>query len=338
MKAFVLAAGAGTRLRPLTSNIPKPMVPILGRPALFYTLNNLKRFGFNNIRINLYHCPEVITGYFKNQDMGISLSYSPEKKLMGTAGAIKKNESFFDDTFIVMSGDGLTDINLEKALFFHKKNKSMATIVLKKIESKFEYGITVTDKKGKIKSFIEKPYWSDIFTNTVNTGIYIFEPEIFKFIPKNKFFDFSMDLFPVLLRNKKHIYGYIMDEYWTDIGNINQYKNAVFDILDGKVSIPVFLPKKRNKYISPKAVVGKNVKIKGPCFIDDNVIIKKNTIIDPYSVISKNSIIGENVRMEKTIVWGRSNVGDNVNLNNTIIGYKTNIHKDMNLFDSIMMS
>lgn len=338
MKAFVLAAGAGTRLRPLTSNIPKPMVPILGRPALFYTLNNLKNYGFNDICINLYHCPEVITDYFNKNDMGISLNYSPEKKLMGTAGAVKKKESFFDDTFVVMSGDGLTDIDLEKALAFHKKNKSLATVVLKKIESRFDYGITVTDKKGKIKTFIEKPYWGDIFTNTVNTGIYIFEPEIFKFIPKNKFFDFSIDLFPLLLKKQKNIFGYIMDEYWTDIGNINEYKNGIFDILDEKVSILVPLAKKGNKYISPKAVIDTSVKIKGPCFIDDNVIIKKNTVIAPYSVISRGCVLGENVRIGKTIVWAKSNIGDNVSLDNTVIGYKTDIHKGINLFDSIMMS
>ena len=337
MKAFVLAAGAGTRLRPLTSNIPKPMVPILGRPALYYTLNNLKKYGFKDICINLFHCPEVISAYFNKKETGLTLKYSLEKKLMGTAGAVKKNEMFFDDTFVVMSGDGLTDINLNKALDFHKKNKSLATIVLKKIEARLDYGLTVTDKKGRIKTFIEKPCWGDIFTNTVNTGIYIFEPEIFKFMPKNKFFDFSMDLFPLLLKNNKRIYGYVTDEYWTDIGNINEYKKGIFDILDGKVSIPVYVPKKGDKYISPDAVIDKSVKIKGPCFIDANVVIRKNSVIEPYSVLSSGCVVGENVLIEKSVIWAKSRIGNNVCLSNTVIGNKTNIHKGINLFDSIMM-
>lgn len=338
MKAFVLAAGAGTRLRPLTSNLPKPMVPILGHPALYYTLENLKKNGFKEIYINLFYRPKAITKYFNKENLGLSLYYSYEKKLLGTAGAVKKNEKVFDETFVVMSGDGLTDINLKKALAFHKKNKSVATIVLKKIDARFEYGITVTDKSGKIKSFIEKPKWGDIFTNTVNTGIYIFEPEIFDFIPKKKFFDFSMDLFPLLLKNKKRIYGYIMDEYWTDIGNIYEYKKGVFDILDGKLNIDISSGKKTKKIISKSAKIDKSVKIYGPCFIDENVVIGKNSIIRPYSVISKNCILGKDVEVEKTIIWRDSKIGNNVSLSDTIIGNNAQIHKGINLFDSIMMS
>jgi mannose-1-phosphate guanylyltransferase/phosphomannomutase len=233
MKAFVLAAGAGTRLKPLTLEIPKPMVPILGKPALYHTFSNLIKYGFYDICVNLYHRPEAITGYFQNKDRHLhgTLTYSLEKKLMGTAGAVKNQEKFFDDTFVVMSGDGLSDIDLSKAYAFHKKKKALATIVLKKIDARFEYGITVAAKDGKIKTFIEKPLWGDFFSDTVNTGIYIFEPEIFKYIPKNKFFDFSMDLFPLLMKNKKPLFGYVMDEYWTDIGNIYEYKKGIFDAL-----------------------------------------------------------------------------------------------------------
>ncbi|MDR3113155.1 MAG: nucleotidyltransferase family protein, partial [Endomicrobium sp.] len=219
MKAFVLAAGAGTRLRPLTSDIPKPMVPVLGRPALYHTLINLKKNGFDDVCVNLFYKSEVITQYLKNKDLGVKLTFSLEKELLGTAGAVKKNESFFDDTFCVMSGDGLSDVNLREILKFHKKRKAIATIALKNVDERFEYGVTVTNKEGRVKSFVEKPYWRDVFKSAVNTGIYFFEPEIFNYIPKNKFYDFWKDLFPLLLKNGKRVFGRVFDEYWTDIGN-----------------------------------------------------------------------------------------------------------------------
>ncbi|MCL2799793.1 MAG: NDP-sugar synthase [Endomicrobia bacterium] len=330
MKAFVLAAGAGTRLRPLTHDIPKPMIPIVGKPALHHTFGNLRKYGFKDVCVNLYHCPDVIVNYFKNNNADINIKYSIEDKLLGTAGAIKKQEKFFNDTFIVMSGDGLTDINLKKALEFHKKKKSIATIVLKEIDARFEYGITLTDKNGKVKSFVEKPKWKDVFADTVNTGIYIFEPEIFKYIPQDKFFDFSMDLFPLLLKNKKSIYGYVMEEYWTDIGNILEYKKGVFDALDGKVKINM-------SSLTDKNLFGKNVKIKEPCFIGENVKIGKNVIINPYSVISENCEIGDGAVLEKTIVWSGSKVGKNARLFNTIVGHAGAIPEGIALFDSIIM-
>jgi Nucleoside-diphosphate-sugar pyrophosphorylase involved in lipopolysaccharide biosynthesis/translation initiation factor 2B, gamma/epsilon subunits (eIF-2Bgamma/eIF-2Bepsilon) len=338
MKAFVLAAGAGTRLRPLTSDMPKPMVPILGKPGLYHTLENLKKYGFTDVCVNLYHQPDYITQYFKDKDMGINLTYSIEKKLLGTAGAVKKKESFFNETFVVMSGDGLTDIDLKKVLEFHKKKRAQVTIVLKKVDTKLEYGVTLTDKSGKVKKFVEKPKWSDIFADTINTGIYIFEPEILEHIPKNKFFDFSIDLFPLLLKKNKRIYGYVMDEYWTDIGNILEYKKGVFDALEGKVKIGMPCCKKGNSYISKNAIIDKSVKIKGPCYIGDNVFIDKNVTINSYSVISKNVKIEEDAVVEKTIIWENSHIGKRSKLNNTIVGYKGKIPAGIVLFDSIIMS
>ncbi|MDR2426238.1 MAG: NDP-sugar synthase [Endomicrobium sp.] len=338
MKAFVLAAGAGTRLRPLTHDIPKPMIPILGKPALYHTLNNLGKYGFDNVCINLFHCPDCITDYFKNNYMDIKLSYSLEKKLLGTAGAIKKQEKFLDETFTVMSGDGLTDINLEKVLAFHKKKKALATIVLKKTDIRLEYGIVVTDKTSRVKKFVEKPKWSDIFADMVNTGIYIFEPEILKYVPENKFFDFSVDLFPLLLKNKKKVFAYPMEEYWTDIGNILEYKKGVFDALDGKVKINVSGCKKQGSYISKYARIDESAKIKWPCFIDDNAYIGRNVIINPYSVISQNVRIEDNAAIKSSVIWEGSRIGNGAKLSNTIVGYKGRIPDGIMLFDSIIMS
>jgi mannose-1-phosphate guanylyltransferase/phosphomannomutase len=337
MKAFVLAAGVGTRLRPLTSNIPKPMIPILDKPVLHYTFSNLWKYGFTDACVNTYYMSDIITDYFGKNKTGIRIEFSKEKTLLGTAGAIKKKEDFFDDTFVVMSGDGFSDVNLKKVLEFHKKKKSLATIVLKKVLSRFEYGIAVTNKSGEIKKFVEKPSWSDVFNDEVNTGIYVFEPEIFNYIPKDTFFDFSMDLFPLMMKKGKKIFGYLMDEYWTDIGNIFEYKKGVFDVLDGKLNLDLGLINASGKYISKTAKIDKSVKINGPCFIGDNVTIEEKSVIKPYSVISDNVKIGKNTVIERTIIWENSIVGISAEIINSIISSNASIPAGISLFDSIMM-
>ncbi|MDR1474646.1 MAG: NDP-sugar synthase [Endomicrobium sp.] len=337
MKAFVLAAGLGTRLRPLTANIPKPMIPVLDKPALYHTFSNLWKHGFTDACVNTYYMSNVITDYFEKNKPDINLEFSKEKTLLGTAGAIKKKENFFDDTFVVMSGDGLSDINLKKVIEFHKNKKSLATIALKKISSRFEYGIAITNKSGEIKKFVEKPSWRDVFNDEVNTGIYVFEPEIFNYIPKDTFFDFSMDLFPLLMKKGKKIFGYLMDEYWTDIGNIFEYKRGVFDALDGSLKLNLGLINNNGKYISVSAKIDKSVRIEGPCFISDNVSIKENSIIKPYSVISRNVRIGKNTVIDRTIIWGNSTVGIGAELINSVLSSNTLIPAGVSLYDSIIM-
>lgn len=337
MKAFVLAAGLGKRLRPLTNDVPKPMICVLNKPVIMHTLENLKKYGFDDVYINLFYRPEKIIDYLNSQNLKMKIKFSEETTLLGTAGAIKNRENFFDDTFVVMSGDGLSDINLKKALDFHKKKKALATIVLKEIDKNFDYGIVLKNKNSKICAFYEKPSWKDVFANTTNTGIYIFEPEIFKYIPKDTFFDFGKDLFPLLLKNKKDIFAYTMKEYWTDIGNIEEYRRGVFDALDGKINVGNISNILQNVYISDKAHIAKSVKIYGPCFIDDDVKIEKNTIIKPYSVISKGVKIGKNCQIEKTIIWQNSKIQKNVTLSNSVVGQNVLIQKNINLYDSILM-
>jgi mannose-1-phosphate guanylyltransferase/phosphomannomutase len=203
--------------------------------------------------------------------------------------------------------------------------------------SRFEYGIAVTNKSGEIKKFVEKPSWSDVFNDEVNTGVYVFEPEIFNYIPKDTFFDFSMDLFPLLMKKGKKIFGYLMDEYWTDIGNIFEYKKGVFDVLDGKLNLDLGLINASGKYISKTAKIDKRVKINGPCFIGDNVTIEEKSVIKPYSVISDNVKIGKNTVIERTIIWEHSIVGISTEIINSIISSNASIPAGISLFDSIMM-
>jgi mannose-1-phosphate guanylyltransferase/phosphomannomutase len=233
-----------------------------------------------------------------------------------------------------MSGDGLSDVNLREILKFHKKSKALATIALKNVDERFEYGVTVTDKKGKVKSFIEKPYWRDVFKSAVNTGIYFFEPEIFNYIPKNKFYDFGKDLFPWLLKNNKRVFGCVFDGYWTDIGNICEYKKGVFDALSGKVKLHNAFA----KYISKTAIIDKTARISRPCFIDDGVKIGKNAVIKPYSVLSKNAKVKDCAEISKSIIWEGAIVGKNTKTDNTVVGCNAKIPDNIILFDSILIT
>jgi mannose-1-phosphate guanylyltransferase/phosphomannomutase len=340
MKAFIMAAGAGTRLRPLTYEIPKPMVPVVNKPTIEHTLDNLKRHGILQVAMNLNYRPETIRSYFGDgKKFGMKITYSNEKKLMGTAGGVKKMEKFFDSTFVVMSGDGLTDIDITKAVKFHKQHKAMATMALKAIDAKFDYGVTITDKSGRISKFIEKPRWSDVFANTVNTGIYIFEPEIFEYIPKNTFYDFGMNVWPKLLKNKQRIFGYVMDEYWTDVGNLAEYRKGVADALDCKLTVRI-----PGEQVSPGIWIGKGTKIqkgavlKAPCVIGSGCFIGKSAIIDEYTTIGNNSRIGEKARISNSILWERVRVEKNVRLTNCIIGHSAKVSEDISVFDGAVIN
>ena len=324
MKAFILAAGAGTRLRPLTFECPKPMIPLLNKPVIEHTINNLKKHNINSIVMNLHTLPKVITDYFGDgKKFGMDIKYSYEETLLGTAGGLKKCKKFFDSTFVVMSGDGLTDIDLTSAISFHKKKKSLATMVLKSIETKFAYGITLTDRFNRIVNFVEKPTWGSVFSDTVNTGIYIFEPEIFKYIPDG-FYDFGKNLWPKLLKLKKPIYAYVMNEHWTDIGNIEEYKKGVNDALFGKVSVVISGKKIKNTetVTGVNCKIDKSVKFIGKSLIGNNCNIGKNVVIDNGTVIGDNVTIQDDAVIKDSIIWNNIVIGKNSRLYSSIIGTK----------------
>lgn len=324
MKAFILAAGAGTRLRPLTYECPKPMIPLLNKPVIEHTINNLKKHNVDSVVMNLHTLPEMITDYFGNgKNFGIDINYSLEETLLGTAGGLKKCKKFFDSTFIVMSGDGLSNIDLTSAIAFHKKKKSLATMVLKKIETKFSYGITLTDRANRIVDFVEKPTWGSVFSDTVNTGIYIFEPEIFKYIPDG-FFDFGKDLWPKLLKLKKPIYAYLMNGYWTDIGNIEEYKKGVKDALFGKLSINIDGKKfgRSEVFVDKNCKIDKTVKFIGKSVIGKNCKIGKNVVIDCGTVIGNNVVIQDDAIIKDSVIWDNVTIGKHARLYSSIINIK----------------
>jgi NDP-sugar pyrophosphorylase family protein len=241
LKAVVMAGGKGTRLRPLTCDRPKPMVPVVNRPMLEHVIDLLKLHGFSDIFATLYYMPEVIQDYFGQGDrLGVSMHYAIEDTPLGTAGSVKACEHYLDSTFLVISGDALTDINLGEAVEFHKAKGAIATIVLTHVTSPLEYGVVITDDDGRITRFLEKPSWSEVFSDTVNTGIYVLEPEALRLFDAGVQFDFSKNLFPLILKKGLPLFGYVADGYWSDVGNIEQYRQTHYDILQGlaQVNIP----------------------------------------------------------------------------------------------------
>ena len=338
MKAFILAAGAGTRLRPLTFECPKPMIPLLNKPVMEHTINNLKKHNIESVVMNLHTLPEMITDYFGDgKKFGMDINYSMEETLLGTAGGLKKCKKFFDSTFVVMSGDGLSDIDLTAAVAFHKKKKALATMVLKRIETKFPYGITLTDRFNRIVNFIEKPSWGSFFSDTVNTGIYIFEPEIFKYI-SDGFYDFGKDLWPKLLRLKKPIYAYLMNEYWTDIGNIEEYKQGMKDALFGKISVKINGKKLKNAetVADTDCKIDKTVKFIGKSVIGKNCKIGKNVVIDNGTVIGDNVKIQDDVIIKDSIIWSNTVIGKKAKLCSSIIG--TTVPSKLSVYNGLLFN
>lgn len=240
MKGMIMAAGVGTRLYPLTKDVPKPMVPIAGKPLMEHIINLLRNHGITQLVANLHYLPDEIQNYFgEGSEFGVNLKYTFEPDLMGTAGGVKNNQDFLDDTFIVVSGDALTDINLGAFMRFHKEKGAIATIALKPMEEVERFGVVITNAEGRIINFQEKPQKEEALSNLVNTGIYIFEPEIFNHIPPGEFYDFGKNLFPRLALEGASFCGYITEDYWCDVGSLESYSQAQKDVEQGKVKLYV---------------------------------------------------------------------------------------------------
>ena len=238
MKAVILAGGFGTRLRPLTINLPKPMVPFANRPMMLHIVGLLKKHGFDDLVVILYHQPDAIRGYFGDgSDFGVKIEYVTSQEDLGTAGAVGLARASLQETFLVIAADIVTDIDLTKAVQYHREHKAAATITLSRVEDPLEYGIVITDPEGHVVRFLEKPSWGEVFSDTVNTGIYVLEPSVWDDIPEDKEVDFSKNLFPALLAHNQPLYGYIAPGYWRDVGNIREYKHAHGDLLKGKVDL-----------------------------------------------------------------------------------------------------
>lgn len=319
MKAVVLAGGEGTRLRPLSVNCPKPMVSLFEKPVLEHTLRHLKNNGITEIILTLQTLPHMVTDYFGNGDeFGVSITNVIEETPLGTAGSVRACSKELDhQPFIVISGDGVCDFDFNEALNFHKSNGALVTILLSRQQTPQAYGLVMTDSSGKVTRFIEKPSWGQVFTDTVNTGIYIINPEALAFVPHNTPFDFAKDLFPKLLQNGKAIYGYTANGYWCDIGDTAAYLKCAFDVLDG--SIRLGLPSGAvGRGVWSNSPIPNDTIITPPCYIGSDVLIGHGVRLGPYAIINSGAICGNSSVIERSYIEA-ANIGERAEIDGAIV-------------------
>ena len=331
-----MAGGIGTRLRPLTCGIPKPMVPIFDKPVMEYTLKLLKKYNIYDVGVTLAYLPQVIMDYFGDgKEYELNLHYFIEKVALGTGGSVRNTGDFLNGTCIVISGDALTDLDLGKAVEFHKSKKSKATLVLKREPVPIEYGVIITESDGRIVRFLEKPSWGEVFSDTVNTGIYILEPEVLEYYKKGENFDFSKDLFPKLLNDGIPMYGYITKDYWCDIGDLSSYRQTHFDILDGKVRIDLEADQvRKGVWMGSGVFISSSAKLIPPVYIGKGSIIDDEAFIDSYSAISKNCRIGERSKIKRSIIWKNGEIGENSSISGAVLCSNIAVRNRVNIFEN----
>jgi len=328
MKAVVMAGGEGSRLRPLTVGRPKPMVPIVNKPVLGHILDLLKHHGIVDVVITLQYLPAAIQDYFGDgSSLGMNLSYVVEESPLGTAGGVKNAARHLDDTFLVISGDALTDFDLQAMLDFHRDKKALATLALYSVKDPQQYGVLLTDEQGRIIQFLEKPDWRDVISDRVNTGIYVLEPEVLDFIPDETKYDFSTQLFPQLLAEQKPIFGYMAEGYWCDIGDINEYMRANADMLSGLVRLfqPLGIRQWGGILSGENVEIAPDVQIFGPVYLGNSVKIKGGVSIYGPAVIRDYTVIDNYSRIERSIMWRNTYVGEACELRGAIVGRQCSI-------------
>lgn len=313
-KAMVMAAGVGSRLDPLTKNVPKPLVPIANRPVMDILLERLSEINVKDVIANTHYLSDKIVNHYKANN---NFNYIYEKELSGTAGGLKKCQFFFDkgEDFLVLSGDGLSNADFEAGIKSHKKSGAIATMGIKKLpmEEIPNFGVVVTDKNGFVKGFQEKPSIKEAKSDKINTGIYIFNYEIFNYIPKSTFYDFAKNVFPDLMSKGLKINTFIVEQYWSDIGTLDQYFQSTKDLFDGlyKINHSEIIKTQEGAYISNKSYIAPSAKLLG------------------FNTIGKDCIIGKNVKLENCIIWDNVEIKDNLSLKDCIIASNCEINTDM---------
>ncbi|NMA86308.1 MAG: nucleotidyl transferase, partial [Tissierellia bacterium] len=339
IKAVIMSGGMGTRLRPLTCHLPKPMVPIFNKPNMEYIIELLRDFGIEDIAITLHYLPEKIMDYFGNgEKFNVNLKYYIEDKPLGTGGSVKNTGEFLDDTFIVISGDAFTDIDLKKAWEFHKEKKSKATLALKRENIPLEYGVVIVDDNGKIVKFLEKPSWGEVFSDTINTGIYILEPSVLDYYKIGENFDFSKDLFPKLLEDNVPLYGYVMNEYWCDVGDYDSYIETHRDVfVDSNKYYLLNRGGKDGIWFGKNTLIERGAEINPPVFIGDNTIVKSGANIESYTVIGNNCTIGENTSIKKSIIWDNVKIANNCEIRKAVVCNNVFINSRSRIFEGSVL-
>ncbi|HXW45731.1 MAG TPA: mannose-1-phosphate guanyltransferase [Streptosporangiaceae bacterium] len=328
MKAVVMAGGEGTRLRPMTANQPKPMLPVVNRPIMEHVLRLLRKHGLTETVVTVQFLAAMVRNYFGDgEEFGMSLQYATEETPLGTAGSVKNAEDALrDEPFLVISGDALTDIDLSDLIAFHKDNQAMVTVALARVPDPLEFGIVILDDNGRIQRFLEKPTWGQVFSDTVNTGIYVMQPEVLAHVPAGQVVDWSADVFPKLLESGAPLYGWIADGYWEDVGSHESYLKAQADVLSGKVSVDIdgFEVSPR-VWVAEGAEVDPEAVLNGPLYVGDYAKIEAGAQLREFTVVGSNVIVKEGAFLHRAVVHNNVYVGRGVTLRGCVVGKNTDV-------------
>jgi mannose-1-phosphate guanylyltransferase / phosphomannomutase len=340
MKAVLMAGGEGSRLRPLTINRPKPMVPIVNKPVMEHVLDLLKRHGITEVIVTVQYLASVIQDNFGDgSHLGMKISYSVEEIPLGTAGSVKNAQAQLTETFIVISGDALTDFDLGAIIRSHQERKAKATLTLYHVPNPLEYGVVIIDENGRIRQFLEKPGWGEVFSDTVNTGIYVLEPSVLDYFEAGKPVDFSQDVFPELLKNGDALYGYVADGYWCDVGTIEAFIQANADVLQNRVNLGEF-----GREIGPgiwceteDIDIAPDAQIYGPVWLGDAVKVKDGVVIRGPSVIRDYSILDSRAQIDRSIIWRNTYIGERTEIRGAIVGRQCSIKSKAMIFEGAVI-
>jgi mannose-1-phosphate guanylyltransferase/phosphomannomutase len=337
MKAVVMAGGEGTRLRPLTSNQPKPMVPIVGKPCMEHILELLRTHELTDVIVTVAFLPQAIRSYFGTGELlGMNVAYSVEESPLGTAGSVRLAARQLDETFLVISGDALCDLDLSALIAFHKEREAAVTIGLKSVDNPLEFGIVITDDEGRVERFLEKPSWGQVFSDTINTGIYVLEPEVLRHVPADRPFDFSKELFPLLLEMGRPIYGLAMDGYWQDIGNLDQFRQANFDALDEKVQLRIpGIRLRGNVWLGEGVELDDLDQISAPAYIGNYCRVAPTAGVDPYTVLANNVTLRERTRVARSVIDASTHIGRASLVEGAILGRSCDIRAHVRIHEGV---
>ncbi len=329
LKAIILVGGEGTRLRPLTFDIPKAMVPVLNRPFLEHTIAYLKKFGVKDVILALSYLPGSIQAYFEDgSNLGVQLTYSVESSPLGTAGAVKNVEQYLDSTFAVLNGDVFTDLDIADMLAFHRHKGAKATIALTRVDNPCAFGVVETNSDGRVRRFIEKPSPDRVTTNWINAGIYILEPEVLEHVPASSHYMFEKGLFPLLLELGDPVYGYPFSGYWLDMGTLEKYLHLNCDLLLSKAKSALIGGLSSNEVCCDKeTIIHPSAKITGPVIIASRCRIGQRVNIKGPVIIGMDCCIGEDANLERAVLWRGVNIDAGSVLKQCIVDSNTNIIK-----------
>ncbi len=339
-KAVIMAGGEGTRLRPLTSNVPKPMVPLVNRPMMEHIVGLLKRHGFDEIVVTVAFLANHIRSYFGDgSEFGVRMVYATEETPLGTAGSVRNAmDELSDERFLVISGDVLTDIDLGAIERFHVEKQALATIGLVAVEDPLEFGIVITRDDGSIERFLEKPTWGEVFSDNINTGIFMLEPEIFDYIPAGRPVDFSSEVFPALLADGRGLFGAVGSGYWEDVGTHDAYLSAHKDVLDGRVHVDIDgFEVSDGVWLGEGALVDPDAVVDGPAVIGENCRIEAGAHLKPYAVLGNNVRARTGAELDRVVVQDNAYLGEGVRLRGTVLGRSCDLRNHVRTEEGVVV-